>query len=86
MLERLPAEALADLTEQLIARLDASEPDPDLKEETDCCCAEDAPVWLGGDHSPGDPDDAEPGGAKFHFYSYVGGLESRTRAVPVTGA
>jgi hypothetical protein len=63
VLERLPPEALADLTERLIHRLDAAEPDPDLEPEEDCCTAgEDGGLMMPSDHRPGDPDDAEPDG------------------------
>ncbi len=60
-LERLPTEALADLAERLIDRLDAVTPDPDLEAEEDCCTASE----CGGlrpysDGLPGEPDDAEP--------------------------
>ena len=39
VLERLPHEALADLAERLIDRLDVAGPDPDLEPEEDCCNA-----------------------------------------------
>lgn len=60
VLERLPHEALADLTERLVDRLDAAEPDCDLEPETDACSAEDVPI--AGHHGPGDADDAEESG------------------------
>ncbi len=61
VLERLPHEALADLTERLIDRLDGAEPEPDLEPEVDCCTAgEDGGLPMPGDRSPGDADDAEP--------------------------
>lgn len=61
VLERLPHEALADLTERLVDRLDAAEPDPDLEPEEDACPAgECGGVPLRNDGLPGDPADAEP--------------------------
>ncbi len=60
VLERLPVEALADLAERLIDRLDAVTPDPDLAAEEDCCMAGECgglPAYSDG--RPGEPDDAE---------------------------
>ena len=64
VLESLPAEALADLAERLIDRVDALGPDPDLEEEQDCCGADDdhparAMFGAGADWSAGSAEDAE---------------------------
>ncbi len=50
VLERLPHEALADLAERLIDRLDAAGPELDLELETDACDAGE----CGGLIMPGD--------------------------------
>jgi hypothetical protein len=75
-LERLPTEALADLTERLVDRLDAADLDPDLEPETDACEAgECGGVSLRGDCLPGDPTDAEPNGDEQEPDDDVGATE-----------
>lgn len=73
VVQRLPTEALADLAERLIDRLDAAEPDPDLEpgedaepDDDDCCEAgDDDPAssrpchGVFGISEAGDPYDAE---------------------------
>ena len=61
VIKRLPPEALFDLTERLIDRLDRAELDPDFEPEEDACDAgECGGVPLQGDGCPGDAGDAEP--------------------------
>lgn len=74
VLERLPQEALADLAERLIDRLDGAEPDPDLEPDHDgepdnadaCEAGDDDPAsslpchGVTGVREVGDPVDAEP--------------------------
>ena len=61
VLERLPADALFDLAERLIDRLDASGLDPDLEPEEDACNAgECGGMLLRVDGRPGDEEDSEP--------------------------
>lgn len=72
VVQRLPTEALAELAERIIDRLDAAEPDPDLEpngdeepDDEDCCEADDdhlgQPQFYSA-HSVrvGYDDDAEP--------------------------
>ena len=74
VLLRLPAEALGDLAERLIDRLDVSGPDPDAEPDDDgefdqhgaCDCGDDDPrssspqFGAGHGYGPGELDDAEP--------------------------
>ena len=61
VLERLPHEALVDLAERLIDRLDTAKPDCDLELDEDACDAgECSGLVMRGDGHPGDADDAEP--------------------------